>query len=179
MILLVGAPGSGKSVQAELIQKEANVKWLSMGGLLRDNTTEDQKERMEQGELLDDTEVEDILADAINDVSNGTRILIDGFPRRDSQVHWFRGFTKAARRNLEAIVHIIVPEEEVVARLTQRGRLDDKEEIIRKRYQQYEEEILPMLEHMEQRGTRIIEVQGNKSIEELHQEIMASLKGTI
>jgi adenylate kinase len=179
MILLVGAPGSGKSVQAELIQNEANVKWLSMGELLRNNTTEDQRERMEQGDLLDDAEVEDILANAINQVSNGTRILIDGFPRRDSQVHWFRGFTKAARRDLEAIIHIKVPVEEVVSRLVQRGRLDDKEEIVRKRYKLYEDEILPMLKHMENRGTRIIEIDGMRSVDEIHKELMQKLKGTI
>ena len=128
---MVGAPGSGKSAQAKLVEDESNVKWLSMGELLRHNTSDEQRERMERGDLLDDGEVEDILADAIHEVSNGTRILIDGFPRRDSQVHWFRGFTRAARRNLEAIVHIEVSEDEVVRRLTERGRQDDDQDIVR------------------------------------------------
>ena len=179
MILIVGAPGSGKSSQAKLIEEESNVEWLSMGELLRSNSTDEQKERMEKGDLLDDGEVEDILAAAINQVSNGTRILIDGFPRRDSQVHWFRGFSKAARRNLEAIIHIKVSEDEVVERLTARGRQDDDEDIVRKRYKLYKDEILPMLDHMSDRGTRIVEIDGEQSPADVHNEIMSALKGTI
>ena len=179
MILITGPAGSGKSVQAELIEKEANVKWLSTGVLLREKASEEQKERMEQGELLDDAEVEDILHNAISDVSNGSRILIDGFPRRESQIQWFRGYIKAARRDLEAIIHIIVPVDVVVRRLVERGRTDDKEDIVRHRYKLYEQEILPMLEEMEERGTRIINVDGNREVEEIHQDIMQALKGII
>lgn len=179
MILIVGAPGSGKSVQAKLIQEESNVEWLSMGDLLRQNTSDEQKERMERGDLLDDLEVEDILDEAIQNVSNGTRILIDGFPRRESQVHWFRGYTKAARRNLEAIILIAVPEDEVVERLAERGRSDDKEEIVRKRYRLYEEEILPVLDHMVGRGTKIYKVDGSQAVEAIHEQLMTDLKGII
>ena len=179
MILITGAAGSGKSAQAKLIEDEANVKWLSTGVLLREKATKEQKVRMEQGELLDDGEVEDILHNAISEVSNGTRILIDGFPRRDSQIQWFRGYIKAARRDLEAIVHIIVPEDLVVNRLIERGRPDDREDIVRARYKLYENEILPMLDEMEARGTRIINVDGNRNVDEIHQDIMSALKGII
>ncbi len=179
MILIVGAPGAGKSVQSQLMQDEANIIWLSMGELLRHNTSKAQKERMEQGDLLNDAEVEDILADAISGVSNGTRILIDGFPRRTSQVNWFRGFIKGARRGLEAIVHIKVPLETVIERLEQRGRSDDKVEVIRKRYGMYENEILPIVDHMKERGTRVIDIDGDRDIDSVHKEIMDSLKGTI
>lgn len=179
MILIVGPPGSGKSVQAQLIQDESNVEWLSMGELLRNNTSEDQKERMERGELLDDVEVEDILHRAIYEVSNGTRILIDGFPRRESQVHWFRGYTKAARRNLEAIIHLQVPVDEVVKRLVSRGRTDDKEDIVRKRYALYQEEIVPVIEHMMGSKTKLIEVDGMNDIDTIHAFLMSELKGII
>lgn len=179
MIMIVGAPGAGKSVQAQLIEDEANVKWLSTGQLLRDHQGEKEKEEMEQGVLVDDAAVEDVLANAIEGVSNGTRILIDGFPRNDSQVHWFRGYTKAARRDLEAIIHIKVPIDEVVERLLERGRADDKEDVIRSRYKMYEEEILPMVDHLSGRGTRVIEIDGNQDVEQIHQEIMSALKGTI
>ena len=179
MILITGPAGSGKSVQAELIENEANVRWLSTGVLLREKASDEQKERMEQGELLEDGEVEDILHSAIQEVSNGTRILIDGFPRRESQIQWFRGYIKAARRDLEAIIHVVVPEEIVVQRLAARGRADDGEETVRSRYKQYEAEILPMIDHMETNGTRIINVDGNRDVEEIHSDIMAALKGII
>ena len=71
-----------------LIEEEANVKWLSTGVLLREKASAEQQDRMEKGDLLEDAEVEDILHEAISEVSNGTRILIDGFPRRDSQIQW-------------------------------------------------------------------------------------------
>ncbi len=181
MLLIVGPPGAGKSVQAQMIEDEANVVWLSTGVLLRKHLDglSEQREAMEQGHLVDDALVEDVLARAIEDVSNGTRILIDGFPRNESQVHWFRGYTKAARRNLEAIVHIQVPLEEVVNRLKQRGRNDDDEQVIRDRYAQYEKEILPMIDHMAERGTRIFAINGTGEPAAIHQEIMTALKGII
>lgn len=175
----MGPPGSGKSVQAKLIEEDSNVRWLSTGVLLRKNSSKEQKERMEKGELLGDIEVEDLLDKAIQEVSNGTRILIDGFPRRESQVHWFRGYTKAARRNLEAIIVISVPEDEVVKRLLSRGRTDDKEEIIRKRYSEYMEEILPVLNHMLNPGTKLIEIDGTQEVKEIHDQIKDELKGII
>ena len=179
MILIAGPAGSGKSLQAELIQNEANVKWLSTGVLLREKANDEQKERMEHGELLADDEVEDILHTAISEVSNGTRILIDGFPRRDTQVQWFRGYIKAARRDLETILHIQVPVDEVVERLVKRGRTDDKEEVVRSRYEQYERDILPMIENMRARGVRVLDIDGSRTPEVIHDEIMKGLKGII
>lgn len=181
MLLIVGPPGAGKSVQAQMIEDEANVRWLSTGVLLRDHLAAHKAERdaMEQGHLVSDDVVEDVLHKAIDEVSNGTRILIDGFPRSDSQVHWFRGYTKAARRDLEAIIHIRLPLEEAIKRLTARGRKDDDEKVIRLRYKQYEQQILPMLDHMAERGTRIIEINGVAEVEDIHKQIMKALKGVI
>ena len=179
--MIVGPPGAGKSVQAQMIEDEANVTWLSTGVLLREHLASMEQDRaaMEKGELVDDAMVEDVLHKAIEEVSNGTRILIDGFPRNDTQVHWFRGYTKAARRDLEAIVHIKVPIEEAVTRLVERGRADDKEAVIRTRYKQYESEILPMLDHMAERGTRIIDINGVAEVDDIHAQIMKALKGVI
>ena len=47
------------------------------------------------------------------------------------------------------------------------------------RFNQYREEILPMIDHMQSRGTRIIKVNGERPIEDVHAEIMSELKGVI
>lgn len=179
MILLAGPPGAGKSVQARMIEEASSAVWLSAGHLLREKMTGEFAEKMNHGQLIDDTVVEDILAEAIFDVPNGTRIILDGFPRRDSQVAWFRGYLKGAHRNLQAVIHLKVSREECVRRLATRGRADDDESVVNDRYTKYEEEIIPMIEHLESKDMTIIEIDGERDIETIHKDIMDSLKGIL
>jgi len=60
MILIMGPPGAGKSVQAKLLEKDGKVKWISTGKVLRDNVTPEIKEKMLAGEVVDDSITEDI-----------------------------------------------------------------------------------------------------------------------
>ena len=179
MILLVGPPGAGKSVQAQLLEREANVSWLSMGKVLRENLSGELKEHMDKGELVDDDVVQDFFDKAVQAVPNGTRIVIDGFPRRKSQVEWFLGYVKGARRNVEACIHLVVPEDEVQARLKERGRQDDQAEVVHDRYEIYKNELTPVLEVYREKGVPIYDINGHQSIEAVHETIMTQLKGTI
>lgn len=177
MILIVGPPGAGKSVQAKLLTEELGFTWLSTGKLLRENLSNDMLDAMERGDLIDDQTVQEILVKAFEGVPDDRTLLLDGYPRRDSQVQWFLEYVKTSQRNVRCIVHIKIALEIVLERLQSRGRLDDDPEVIRHRYEQYENEILPMLDHLAAVNIPILEIDGNKSIENVHTAIMAAVQG--
>jgi adenylate kinase len=80
--------------------------------------------------------------------------------------------------SLTCLVSLVVPEEESVARLLQRGatsgRSDDTEAVIRNRLREYNEKTLPVLEFFKDRGL-YREVDGTQTIEEVRRRIDAIL----
>ncbi len=179
MILLAGPPGAGKSVQAKKLESAGNVKWLSVGSILRDNLSEDFKEMMMRGELVPDEVVQDTLVEAVAKIPVSTRIVLDGFPRRQSQIDWFQDYLASSERNLEGVIHLYIPEDIAVARLEARGRMDDDVQTIHQRYLQYKNEIVPMLDELSASGTTVHVVNGTDAIELVHENIVSEIKHLI
>ena len=179
MILVAGPPGAGKTLQAKKLAEKYDVIWMSMGQLLRDTVDEEVKEIMNQGKLLDDDMVQSVLAEAINQVGPETIILLDGFPRRESQVEWFLGHIQQVKRELKGALHIIIDLETSIERLEARGRMDDEASIITRRYKQYQSEIVPMLHHLQHVGVKIHNIDGNQSIDDVHGQIVSAIGDTL
>lgn len=178
MILLLGPPGAGKSVQARLLEEKGKVQWLSVGKLLRDhmgNLSETMKSEMSQGKLLDDKVVSRALETAIQSAKNEPTILIDGFPRRESQVAWLKKYLNDNQRAITKIIHLKLPELVAIERLQKRGRLDDDEQIVRTRYAQYEEEALRVIEAFGGEGIPVHEVDGDNTVEHIHDQMMTDV----
>lgn len=178
MIVFEGPPGAGKSIQAGLLEERANVVWLSVGKLLRENITKQYRDQQERGELLDDKFVHEILANAIESVDEANKVLIDGYPRRDSQLKWFLEYIDSHHRTLEMVVHLYVPREVSMERLSKRGRKDDTASTISYRYDLYDSETLPLLKELGE-SYKILEINGVGTIEQIHQRIVDSLDGVI
>ena len=92
IVILLGAPGSGKgTVAGKLASEKANLKHVSSGDLLRGAVAKgteagkQAKEAMEAGKLVADeliaTMIEDVVAETTGDVT----MLLDGFPRNLAQ----------------------------------------------------------------------------------------------
>lgn len=73
--------------------------------------------------------------------------LLDGFPRNLSQARELSAMLAARDVALDAVVELSVPEDVVTARLMDRGRPDDTEEIIRHRHKVYRRQTAPLLDH--------------------------------
>lgn len=178
MILLLGPPGAGKSLQAKLLADAGKVQWLSVGRLLRDHIDslpESMKEEMVHGKLLDDDVVSKILGAAIETAKREPVILIDGFPRRQSQVKWLKNYLRDSQRAITKIIHLKAPELVAVERLKKRGRLDDDEQTVKTRYSQYEDEVVGVIETFSGEGVPVHEVDGNNSVEAIHNQIMTDI----
>lgn len=122
-VVLVGPPGAGKGTQARVLQTMFNIPQISTGDLLRDavrvGSALGKKAQgfMDKGELVPDQLVTDLVAERIQkpDCTNG--FLLDGFPRTIAQADALNTELQNRQQRLDAVVSIIVPRQDLVARL--------------------------------------------------------------
>lgn len=174
MIILVGPVGAGKSVQAQKLVERLDMFWISTGEILRQTRDTAIQEKLHRGELLDDNDVQSVLETAISGVPAEQEIVMDGFPRRISQADWLESQLSKWGRELEAVIHIAVPEKETIARMRLRARHDDSEQAINKRNEEYRDNVMPMVEHFRQLGV-LKEVDGVGTVEEVTDRIQKAL----
>ena len=92
VIVFIGPPGSGKGTQAQILKNDLlpNLHLLTVSSLLKEKSDDgsvlgnDIKNKMDNGDLIDDTIVISVLKEKVDSLSN-EQILIDGFPRSSSQ----------------------------------------------------------------------------------------------
>ena len=89
IILLIGAPGSGKGTQAKMISKEFQFVHMSSGHLLRQLASESNgklSEILNKGHLVPDEVVNKFILDKLKEtLTLHKNILLDGFPRNITQ----------------------------------------------------------------------------------------------
>jgi len=148
-IIMIGGPGAGKSTYSEIITKKLNIPHIYTGDMMRKLAKQDTPDGRKVKELLAKGEFApiDIVMRSVkervsqSDAQNG--YVFDGFPRNVEQAK------KMTEENIEYdyVVNLVVSEEEVIKRLTARGREDDKPEIIKQRLKVYERETRPLLDY--------------------------------
>src|SRR5580698_3458914 len=90
-VLLLGAPGVGKGTQAKLLMAKYGIPQISTGDLLRANIANgtklglEAKELMDQGQLVDDDIVNEMVANRLTDPDVARGFILDGYPRTSQQ----------------------------------------------------------------------------------------------
>jgi len=179
MVLFFGPPGSGKSVQGELLVKRNGWQWLSTGQLFRESKDPEVLERLATGELIDDELTNKVLAAALDGVSSATEIVLDGYPRNIDQAQWLIDNLPKYGRSITCVIQFTVPKEELIARLSGRGRSEDTAEVVERRLDIYEEKTKPVLDFYTDRGTKVIEIDGVGTPEEVHERIQSAVESCI
>jgi len=121
-IILIGAPGAGKGTQAAFLTKEFGIPQISTGDMLRAAVGEKTelglkaKDFMNQGKLVPDNLIIDLVKLRINksDCKNG--FLLDGFPRTIPQAQAMID----AKIFIDYVIEVSVPDNEIIKRLTGR-----------------------------------------------------------
>jgi adenylate kinase len=171
VILLMGIAGSGKGTQAQLIVEDNGYHLVTMGQVLREYVSGEQKERMLSGELLSDEEVIEIVDKALESIPEKEEIILDGFPRTIPQAEWLLEQSKTGRFDLRIAFHLVASRAAVKQRLLGRARMDDKEDAIEKRFDEYERATAPLLSWFRDNGVNVIDINAERSVEDVHKEI--------
>lgn len=126
-ISLLGFPGSGKSTQARLLSQNMNLMHIDVGGTLRQGAKEDSDlgRRIDEiinqhKELVSDEVIRQVLSREIGKVASEKGIILDGAPRRESQIDEVEATFRTFERKLDGVVFLSLPEEESVRRIAVR-----------------------------------------------------------
>lgn len=125
-IVMLGAPGAGKGTQAKKISAKYNIPHISTGDIFRANIKEGTelgkkaKEYMDQGLLVPDTLVLDLIVDRLgkDDCKNG--YVLDGFPRTIPQAEALEKALGEQGEKIDYALNIDVPDENIINRMSGR-----------------------------------------------------------
>ncbi len=121
-IILLGPPGAGKGTQAQFIKTRLDIPQISTGDMLRaavqsgSDLGKRVQEVMDSGALVSDEIIIDLVKDRIGQPDCAGGFLFDGFPRTIPQAQAM----DSAGVEIDAVVEIQVPDEELVRRITGR-----------------------------------------------------------
>lgn len=176
MIVLMGLAGSGKGTQAKMLVDKDHYSLISTGDLLRNYASDNQKKRMVAGVLLKDEEIYELINKALQAVQDMKKCLIDGTPRSIPQAKWLMDQMNEGRFGIEAVLHLEVSESVVRQRLLKRGRSDDTESGITKRFEEYHRATVPIIDYLKASSIHVYTIDANKSPEATHQDIVQILR---
>ncbi|HEU4914076.1 MAG TPA: nucleoside monophosphate kinase [Candidatus Saccharimonadales bacterium] len=172
MIILTGVAGAGKSMQGKMFADEHGYAWISTGEIFRVLVTGRRRQEMLEGKLLSDEEVINILDTVLNLIATDQEFVLDGFPRTIPQADWLLNEVHKGRLSLTAVVNLDASEDVVRERLMARGRQDDTEEAITKRFEEYRMVTMPILEHFKKEGVDVHNIDAAQEPRAVHDAIL-------
>jgi adenylate kinase len=184
-----GQVGSGKGTQVKLLMdylKTKDNKEIVYGG-----TGEGFRKLVESGNqaaslikdiMLKGDLVPDFLTNAvfsnilIYSLGDEKHLIADGYPRTVPQSQVLEQMMKFYKRDNIKIIYIELSEEEAMKRNMLRGRADDTEEGLKKRFNEYKNNVIPAMNYFtEKEGYEILTIKGEQSVEDVHKDIIKAL----
>ena len=161
-IVMLGAPGAGKGTQAQMIAEKFGLPHISTGDIFRANIKngtelgKKAKAFMDAGQLVPDELTVELLLDRVKADDCAKGYILDGFPRTIPQAEALEQMLADRGTQIDAVVGLEVPEEELIKRILLRGQMsgrsDDNEETARKRLDTYHNQTSPLKAFYEKQG---------------------------
>lgn len=170
MIVLMGMAGSGKGTQGKALSEIFGWRWLSVGEAIRE--TGGYEEIINAGHLIPDEDVIELMNRQIEKAEDeGFDLILDGYPRDEFQAKYV---VENMAEKIDGVIVLVVPREELLERLTLRGRDDDKERAsIERRFDVFVKNAQPILDLFAEAGVPIERVDGVGKIEEVTKRLVA------
>jgi len=180
-IVLFGKPGAGKGTQAEFLRTRYNLIHISTGDVFRFNLKNDTplgreaRTFMDAGDLVPDALTIKMLQDEVEKHPDTAGFLFDGFPRTVAQAQALDAFLISKGWQVDAVIGLEADDDVLVARLLERGktsgRPDDQDEnLIRNRYQEYNDKTAPLTDFYTKQG-KYFAVDGIGTIAEITERL--------
>ncbi len=184
-LVLFWAQWSWKGTQARLLEEHFlwQYRYFESGAILRALSMTDNpignyvKSFMDKGQMIDNGLVVALFDAFYVTLQQDQAMMVDWFPRNVPQMHSF--LDRMYRNKREMLwVWIDVPKELAIERALQRWRPDDTRESVEKRINTYYEQTMPTIDYFIHFG-KLVKIDGTKTPEEVHQEIMKELRAGI
>ncbi len=187
--IFFGIVGSGKGTQVELLTKyleektRKEVVYAGPGKEYRrlissgSYTGKLIEESMQAGNLQPDFLTNAIVTNImINEVTPEKHLVLDGYPRTTNQSESLEKKFQFFKRDSIKIIYIELSREEAMKRNLLRGRADDTEEGINKRFDEYVNNVIPAMNYFKDKsGYQIFTINGQQSVEDVHKDIIKAL----
>lgn len=126
IIIMLGAPGTGKGTVASILSQELEIPQVSTGDIFRKNIKEKTElgiiadKYISKGNLVPDEITIDIVKNRLNDddVKNG--IILDGFPRTVAQAEALDKILEEKGKKVNIVLNLETPEDEIIERIVNR-----------------------------------------------------------
>ena len=202
-IIFLGAPGSGKGTHAKRVSEKYGIPHISTGDILRYNIKNgtplglQAKSYIDQGKLVPDSVVIDIVKDRLSDADCRKGYILDGFPRTIPQAEALAEFAK-----IEVVLNLNVPDDVIMHRIAGRRtcscgesyhvdllggkdtcakcgaklyiRDDDKEETVKARLAEYAKKSAPLVGFYTELGL-VTDIDGTRGIDNVFADICGVL----
>ena len=122
-IIMLGAPGAGKGTQAKKIAAKYGIPHISTGDIFRANIKEGTelgkkaKTYMDQGLLVPDELVVDLVVDRLSQADCKKGYVLDGFPRTIPQAESLDAALAKIGEKMEYAIDVDVPDENIINRM--------------------------------------------------------------
>ena len=183
-LVILGAPGSGKGTQSDLLVAKYGFRHISTGDVLRAEIKQGTElgrtaqQFIDKGQLIPDELMIEILASVYDSLCPCEGVIFDGFPRTIPQAEALKKMLAQRGTEVSAVLQLEVPEEMLTERLLNRGktsgRADDNAETIRKRLEVYHSQTAPLAAWYTAEG-KLHAIKGYGALEEIN----AALCGVI
>lgn len=133
IIVMLGAPGSGKGTVAKLLTETLNIEHISTGDMFREEIKsgselgKELENYMSDGKLVPDDVVIKILDERLSRPTAQNGVVLDGFPRTKIQAEHLKKLLNAKGKKINVAIQLNIPDEDIIYRTVKRRICSNKD----------------------------------------------------
>lgn len=186
VIILLGAPGSGKTTQAAFISRRYHIPAISASELLK--KSHGRKSKLSKpleigtasGDLVNDDALNELFRARVEKPDALHGFILDGYPASTKQADYLAGLLSERQLPEPTVIVLDAPDAVVKQRMERRHRVDDQPAIIERRLADYRREEQFIVGHYgpgrSAAQARLFRVDATKTEAEVSQQITALLE---
>ena len=126
VIIMLGAPGTGKGTVASILTKELDIPQVSTGDIFRQHIKEGTElgklaeSYISKGNLVPDDVTISLVENRLGEPDVQKGIILDGFPRTVKQAEELDRILERKGKKVDIVINLTTPEEEIIERIVNR-----------------------------------------------------------
>lgn len=126
VIVMLGAPGTGKGTVGQMLSKELGIVHISSGEIFRSylkkhgSIAKKIESYITQGKLVPDDLAIELIEKRLKEPDVEKGVILDGFPRTLEQAEELQRLLKSQNKKVDIAVNLSLPDEEIIDRIVKR-----------------------------------------------------------